>query len=99
MFFEDFCFFRTSFFSEALHFLLIFLLIAYISTYRNAKWIFSSYLGPQYKDCIDMWEDPMETNINMRPDQGEHWQKTTISWLQLKCKEQTQKERNNWIML
>lgn len=40
-----------------------------------------------------MWEDPMETNINMRPDQGEYWQKTAVSWLQLKFKEKKHKKK------
>lgn len=46
-----------------------------------------------------MWEDPMETNINMRPDQGEHWQKIAISWLQLKFKEKTQKKQLNYVTI
>lgn len=53
----------------------------------------SDYLASQYKDCIDMRKNPMETDVNMRADQREHRQKAAVPRLELRGKKEKRKER------
>lgn len=40
----------------------------------------------------------METNINMRPDQGENGQQTAISWLQLQLGKKKKKKESCYVL-
>lgn len=44
----------------------------------------SAYLASQDKDCIDVRKNPVETDVNMRADQGEDRQKTAVPRLKLR---------------
>lgn len=55
----------------------------------------SAYLASQDKDCIDVRKNPVETDVNMRADQGEDRQKTAVPRLKLRGGIKTQRTLSN----
>ena len=59
--------------------------LSYYSTelQQKHKWHIYTYLASKDKDSVDMGEDAMKTEVNMRTDQRKNWGENTASRLKL----------------